>query len=224
MEDKLAGLEGVACQIDDVLIHGENQQSHYETYERVQAVLKHLADLNSTLNIEKCEFSKSEVKILGNIISGNGISPDPDKTEAILNLPAPKNIREVRFLGMMNQLSKFTDHLADKTKPLRYVLSKKNSSAQAHAQESAFKERKQCLIPPLVLALYDINRNTKVSNDTSKYGIGGVILQEQDGGFWKPVAYFSRAITNVESHYSPIGNECLGFTYFTTELSLSCRS
>ena len=75
-----------------------------------------LADSKITVNIEKCEFSKSEVRVLGNIISRNGISPDPSKIAAIVNLPAPKSIKEVRsFLGMVNQLSKFTNHLADKT-------------------------------------------------------------------------------------------------------------
>ena len=70
MEEKLEGLEGIECQIDDVLLHGEIQQIHDE---RLQAVLKRLAELNITLNLDKCEFSKSEVKVLGNIISANGI-------------------------------------------------------------------------------------------------------------------------------------------------------
>ena len=84
-----------------------------------------MSDSNITLNLEKCEFSKTTVKVLGNIVSSEGVSPDPDKIEAIVNLPAPKNVSEVRsFLGMINQLSKFTDHLADKTKPLRDLLSK----------------------------------------------------------------------------------------------------
>ena len=123
MEEKLEVLEGVECQIDDVLVHGETQQIDDE---RLQAVLKRLAESNITLNLDKCEFSKSEVKGLGNIVRVNGISPDPEKIEAIVNLPAPKNIREVRsFLGMVNQLSKFTEHLADKTKPLRDLLRKK---------------------------------------------------------------------------------------------------
>ena len=68
------------------------------------------------------------------------------------------------------------------------------------------------MISPPVLTLYDVNRKTKVSSDTSKYGIRGVVLQEQDDGFWKPVAYFSRLLTNVESHYSPFEKEALGFT------------
>ena len=78
------------------------------------------------MNLDKCDFSKSEAKVLDNIVSANGISLDPENIEAIVNLPAHRNIREVRsFLGMVNQLSKFTEHLADKTKPLRDLLSKK---------------------------------------------------------------------------------------------------
>ena len=40
-----------------------------------------------------------------------------------------------------------------------------------------------------------------------------VVLQQQDDELWKPVTYFSRALANVEAHYSPIGKECLGFTW-----------
>ena len=144
MEEKLEGLEGTECQIDDVLVHGETQQIHDE---RLQAVLKRLAESNITLNLDKCDFSKSEVKVLGNIVSANGISPDAEKIDAIVNLLAAKNIREVRsFLGMVNQFSKFTEHLPDKTKPLRDLLSKKNSWTWGYAQESAFREIKECLI------------------------------------------------------------------------------
>ena len=174
MESKLEGLEGVECQIDDILVHGESQKIHDE---RLHAVLKRLADSNITLNLVKCEFSKSEVRVLGNIVGANGISPDPSKFAAIVNLPAPKNITEVRsFLGMVNQLSKFTNHLADITKPLRDLLIKKNSWIWSHAQDNAFKDITECLTTPPVLAFYDVNRKTKVCSDASKYGIGGVIL------------------------------------------------
>ena len=72
---------------------------------------------------------------------------------------------------------------------------------------------------PPFLAVHDVNRKTKVASDASKYGIGGIVLQEQDDGFWKPVAYFSRALTNVESHYSPIEKEALGFTWLCERAS-----
>ena len=71
---------------------------------------------------------------------------------------------------------------------------------------------------PPVLALYDVNQKTKVSSDASKYSIGGV-LQGQDDRLWKPVAYFSRALTNVESHYSPIEKDALGLTWLCERAS-----
>ena len=180
MESKLEGLEGFECQIDDIPAHGESQQIHDE---RLQAVLKIIADLNITLNLEKCEFSKSEVRVLGNIVGTNRISSDPSKIAAVVNLPAPKNIKEARsFLGMVNQLSKFTNHLTEKAKPLRGLLSKNNSWTWSHTEDNAFKDIKECLTTPPVLAFYVFSRKTKVCSDTSKYGIGGVILKEHENG------------------------------------------
>ena len=75
------------------------------------------------------------------------------------------------------------------------------------------------MISPPVLALYDVDQKTKVSSDASKYGIGGAVLQEQDDGFWKPFVYFSRALTNVELHYSPTEKEALGFTWLCERAS-----
>ena len=93
MMEKLEELERVECQIDDILVHGENQDQYDQ---RLHAVSKRLSDSNITLNLEKCEFSKTTVKVLGNIVSSEGVSPDPDKIEAIVNLPATKNVSEVR--------------------------------------------------------------------------------------------------------------------------------
>ena len=59
MIEKLKGLELVKCQIGDILVHGENQEQHDQ---RLHAVLKGLSDSNITLNLEKCEFSKTSVK------------------------------------------------------------------------------------------------------------------------------------------------------------------
>ena len=109
---------------------------------------------------------------MGNIITGNGISPDPSKIAAIINLPVPKNIRDTQsFPGMVNQLSKFTNHLADKTKPLRDLLSMKNSWTWSHAHDNMFQNIKECLTTTPVLAFYDVNQKAKVCSDDSKYGI-----------------------------------------------------
>ena len=102
MNQILLGLDGVECNIDDVLVHGKDQHQHDE---RLEAVLKRLLEAGVTLNLDKCVFSTKQVKFLGHVISSNGIEVDQDKVKAIADLPAPTNVQEVRtFLGMVNQV------------------------------------------------------------------------------------------------------------------------
>ena len=60
-------------------------------------------------------------------VDQNGIKPDPEKVNAIACMAGPTNVSEIRrFLGMVNQHSKFSPKLAELTKPLRDLLSKTN--------------------------------------------------------------------------------------------------
>ncbi len=87
----------------------------------MHTVLKKLQEANVTLNPDKCEFSKTSIKILGHIFSAEGIKADREKIESILRLPIPKNVANMRsFLGMVNQQRKFTPDLAKKTKLLKW--------------------------------------------------------------------------------------------------------
>ena len=69
------------------------------------------------------------------------------------------------------------------------------------------------------MALYDRNKETKISADASPYGIGGVVYQLQADSNWKPIAYFSRALTQTETRYSQIEKECLAFTWLAERAS-----
>ena len=85
------------------------------------------------------EFSKTSLKFLGHL-DLSGIRADPDKTAAIAQIKPPENVLELRcFMGMVNQLGKFSRNLAELTQPLRELLSKKNAWTWGHAQEDAFK-------------------------------------------------------------------------------------
>lgn len=55
------------------------------------------------------------------------MQPDPAKIAAVQEMPEPTNVSELKsFLGMVNQLGKFIPCLAEKDKPLRDLLFKKN--------------------------------------------------------------------------------------------------
>ena len=80
MSTALEGLTGITCLMDDILIHGSNQQEHSEC---LIAVLEQLQKFHVTLNKEKCVFSTSSVKFLGHVIDQENIKPDPEKVQAI---------------------------------------------------------------------------------------------------------------------------------------------
>ena len=120
----LDGLPGVLCMIDDVVVHGKSQDEHEQ---RLRAVLDQLQRANVSLNKAKCESSRNSVKFLSQIINQSGIKPDPNKVNAFQTMTEPTNITELRrLLGMTNQISKFTPHLSNMTKPLRDLSSTKN--------------------------------------------------------------------------------------------------
>ena len=79
MSEVLSDLEGVVriCLIDDVLVHGKSQEEHDH---RLKKVLERVKQVGLTLNVDKCEFSKSCIKLLGQVIDESGVPPDLDKT------------------------------------------------------------------------------------------------------------------------------------------------
>jgi len=81
MNQVLEGLEGVQCNIDDVLVHAGTQSQHDAILDNV---LRRLSAAGVTLNAAKCEFNANKIKFLCHIISADGIQPDPDKVSAVV--------------------------------------------------------------------------------------------------------------------------------------------
>ena len=99
MDQILAGIPGVACFYDDVLISGATQQEHDE---RLRTVLSRFASHGIRLRREKCKIGASEVRYLGFTVSSDGLKTTDDKVEAIINAPAPKDVPTLQsFLGLV---------------------------------------------------------------------------------------------------------------------------
>lgn len=82
MSKILEGLDGVECNIDDVLVHASTQELNDK---RLEQVLKRMIEAGVTLNIDKCTFRVPKIKFLGNVLSAGTIEVDPDKVSAVFN-------------------------------------------------------------------------------------------------------------------------------------------
>ena len=201
---------GVVSKTDDILIFGSTEEKHDS---RLRAVLDCLLQPNVTLNWDKCRFKATSVNILSHVIDSQGIHPDPAKTTAIAEMKPPTNITELqRFLGMANQMGKFSSSLADFSLPLRELLSPKNAWCWNPKHQEAFLAVKTELTKPALLALYNPLADLKISADASSFGLGAVLLQKS-GKDWRPIAYASRAMSSTERNYAQIEKEALATTW-----------
>ena len=113
---------------------------------------------------------------------------------------------------MANYLGKFSGRLAEISRPLQELLCKNKAWSWGEMQSRAFQGVKQELARPSTLALYDPKAPTKISADASSWALGGVLLQEQKGS-WRPIAYASRVLSEVECRYAQIEREALAVVW-----------
>ena len=80
---------------------------------------------------------------IGHQLTHKGVKPDPQKIEAIVNMPQPEDKNGIqRLLGMVNYVGKFVPNLPEITSPLRQILKKRHSVALDRETFSCFRRDK----------------------------------------------------------------------------------
>ena len=131
----------------------------------------------------------------------------------------PQSVSDLRrFMGLVNQLGKFSSRIAEISQPVRELLRSNQAWIWGPDQEKSFSKIKQELTKPAVLALYNPQAETKVSADASSFGLGAVLLQLNDQS-WKHVTYTSRSLTDMERRYAQIEKEALSTTWACKKFS-----
>ena len=75
----------------------------------------------------------------------------------------------------------------------------------------AFEELKQACMQSPVLAFADYTKDFLLETDASKEGLGVVLSQKQEDGWFHPVAYGSQVLTTHEKNYHSTKLEFLAF-------------
>ncbi|XP_063358759.1 uncharacterized protein K02A2.6-like [Cydia amplana] len=211
MEGLLAGMDGVLCLLDDVLITGSDEKQHLE---RLHAVLKRLQSAGLTLQREKCVFFQNEVSYLGYVINKNGLKKSSDKVEAMVNAPKPKNVNELQsFLGLVNYYRNFVPEASTILSPLYDLLKKGIKWHWASEHDNAFETIKSVLASDQVLAHFNPNAKVILTVDASPTGLSAILSQIESDGTERPVSFASRSLNAAEKRYSQLQKEATSIVF-----------
>lgn len=107
---------------DDLTTYSKKAEDHVAHLEKI--FLKAL-EYGISLNHKKCHFVVSEGKLLGHIVSKDGVRIDPKRVEAIDKIPIPKTIKAIQyFFGKINSIRRFISNFVEIVKPISKMLKK----------------------------------------------------------------------------------------------------
>ena len=108
------------------------------------------------MNPAKSIFGVDEGKLLGHIISKDGVKVDPERFEAIKKVPLPYNLKSLEYFnGPINFRRRFSLNLAKLMKPIQKLLNKDAKFEWMDEGKDAFKSIKDVIsMSPVLISIY----------------------------------------------------------------------
>ena len=152
------------------------------------------------LKPEKCRFGDREYKLLGHIVSGNGIRADPDKIETLNRLARPKNLRQLRsIMGLFNYLGRYIPKYAELAAPLFELTRKRKSFEISREHLERIDTIKTILQKRCLLTHFRQDRTTRIKFDASGIAVGGFLEQQDTTGAWNAIYYYSQRLKSYQT-------------------------
>lgn len=195
---------------DDIVVHGESMA---ECKANLRACLAQLQKFDLHLNVSKCKFFENQIEFLGHNIQHNRVRKSESKVQAILDMPQPQCVEDVRrFLGMVTYYARFIPNASTITTPLRQLLRKDATFKWSLKCKKAFDDLKREIASDRVLIPFNPELPVQLACDASPTGIAGV-LSHLIGDKERPIAFASRSLTPAEQNYSQLDREALAIVY-----------
>ena len=206
---------------DDILCYGANEQEHDIN---VIKFLDRCVEVDMHLNPRKVKFKSPEVPFYGNMLTKDGIKPDPKKVEALQDWHIPEDRQQLQsFLGSVSYLSHFIAGLSDLRKPLQNLVGADTPFIWTETHTQAFNCLKSKISNDCLIHFYDTKKPVFIECDSSGVGIGAVLLQPDSDHVGsdksdipcnlRPVAYASKSLTEAEHRYANIECELLAVLF-----------
>lgn len=212
LNEALEGLEGTFTIADDIIIAGQGSndgEARHDNEKKLQRLYNRCEERNVVLNNDKKEIGLKEITFHGHTITTEGVKADPKKISAILKMSSPTDAAGVkRFCGMVQYMARFLPGLSMMLEPMRALTRNDTDFNWSLECEQAFQAVKEKLTSTPVLSYFNPKKELWLQVDSSKDGLGAVLLQDK-----KPIEYASRALNASERKWAQIEKEALAVLY-----------
>jgi hypothetical protein len=130
----------IEAYVDDVVVKTKVASTLVDDLDQT---FKALNKFQWKLNPKKCIFGVPSGILLGNIVSHDGIKPNPKKVEVVMKMKPPKCAKDIQKLtGCMAALSRFISRLGEKGLPFFKLFKAKEKFEWLEEADTAFVELK----------------------------------------------------------------------------------
>ncbi|KAH9326344.1 hypothetical protein KI387_006522 [Taxus chinensis] len=133
----------VLIYLDDITVFSKNAADHLF---HLRQVFQRCRSFGVSLNPKKCIFLAHEGKLLGHIVSKEGLEIDPERVQAIRALPLPSHKKALQsFLGKINFFHRFVPNFSALVKPITLMLKKSLAFKWTAEGKSSFEAIKEAI-------------------------------------------------------------------------------
>ena len=207
--------------LDDLIMF---LQTAEEYLHQLHVVFDCLREYNLKLKPSKCSLFMEEINYLAHKVSKKGVQPSDINVRAVAKYAPPQTYTKIRaFLGLVGHYRHFIKGFAQIPQPLNEHLAGEGATRKSEKMSlskealKAFEALKQACMQSPVLAFADYTKDFLLETDASKEGLGAVLSQKQEGGWFHLVAYGSWVLTAHEKNYHSMKLEFLALKWAIME-------
>ena len=218
MDTALRGLD-VHRIVDDVIAEGkfsptttdktrQNEEAWTDAVTKFEEFVNRCDAHDIPLSLQKTEFG-TELKVLGGIRTLTGFKPDPERIQALKELPEPKTKAELR--SVMVLLRYFQEHspgLQTALGPLNQLVSK-TTWTWGSTESTAWSNVLNAVQQAILTEPFIYGRKTAVIPDASNDGRGFWLVQIDSESRLHIIKLKSRAWNKGQRTWSTIHKECV---------------
>ncbi|XP_026396952.1 uncharacterized protein LOC113291656 [Papaver somniferum] len=202
---------------DNMLVKSKKAEDHVDN---LREIFEQMRKFNVKVNPEKCVFGVSSGKILGYIISKEGIEVHPEKVQAVRDMPPPATIKDVQKLnGLIASLGRFFSRSSDKCDHFFNILKKGTKFVWTEECDKALQSIKNCLMNLSIMQKAILGEELLLYLASKPSALSAVLIHV-DQGVEKPIYYISKAYNSAEINYSKIEKLIPALVYASFKLRI----